>query len=167
MLPYTNKEIVDCFLSAKNPNSAVKTFLKKEVKKGDQAGKFAKTFRSVLTSADTQKESRVGGFVEKYLPDYEMHFISIASYAHPEIVENVANEIIDQFAEEFNETYEMDGDDLKVKDKTNFDRIGKQSLGIIDSKLTEHGFGSNAFLKNVVMVSIFDYKVLEVVETLV
>ncbi len=125
MLPTTIDEIEQGFCKAKNLNSALKGFLKREGSANPQAASFAKDFRA---AAGSGKAPAIRAFVERNYPKREIFFVGLARYAHPELVESVVGRIIDTHADAFNATYDRGEDGIKVTDAATFKKIVKDYL---------------------------------------
>jgi len=159
MLQCDASDITNCLLKAPNINSAIKNFLKREVKKGDPAERFAKTLKDVLAS---QNEVRSQQFVAEAMPKFVNHLHSVACYAYFEVVGKLAAAVVDKYADDFNATFEIADGVLSYKDETRFKKISDEALAILRNGLKEQGFGDSAFMKNITMLSIFERPVIEV-----
>ncbi len=160
MLECTAEDIAQCLKKAPNINSAIKNFLKREVKKGDPAEKFAKSLRTVM-SAPT--EGAALKFVEESLPKFQNHLYSVACYAYYEFVSQLAGSVVEKYADDFNATFEINEEgQLKYKDETKFKTISDKALEILRKGLNDAGFGGSPFMKNVTMISIFERPVIDV-----
>ena len=158
MSKLTTADAIEVFSRASNLNSSIKNFLKKEVRKGDELERFTKNFKSAVGSGD---EARAQGFLDKYLESHAKWLLALAGYAHIDFVGAVSEKVVTQFAEDFNKTYNLDDGTLKVTDKKNFERIAKESLGIINAELKTYELENSEFMRRAVMNAIFDDRVLE------
>lgn len=159
-MAYRPEDVANCFLNAKNPNAAIKNFLKREVQKGDPSVKVVKDLKSILTSAEGVRQERLHAFFERHMEKYEKHFMSVAGYAHAEVVNPIADEVIEEFAEAFNETFEEADSGIVVKDRKKFESIAKKAVEKISTELKKSDSDS-VFLQGVVVVSIFEQPVLD------
>lgn len=159
MLDCTASDINTCLRKAPNVNSAVKNFLKREVKKGDAAEKFAKTLREILSSPD---EARSLDFITASMPKFLNHLYSVACYAYFEPIGKLASSVVEKYADGFNATFEVQNDALVYKNEGEFKRISDEALAILRAGLKDMGFGDSLFMKNVTMLSIFERPVIEV-----
>lgn len=152
MLIYTSKDVVEILKKSKNINSAIKSFLKKEVKKGDPAEKFAKSLKVVLLDGNFQ---RAISFIDANLAKFENHLFVIGQYAFSEFTSSVTDELIEKYADSFNETYKIEGGELEILNRADFSNIVKSSLKLIDDKFREFELPSSPFLKKLLIMAIF------------
>jgi len=155
---FTTEDVVGSLKRAGNINSALKHFLKREVRRGDPAERFVKDLREVMLGKD---DTRALSFIDKKRPGFDSHLIAIGSYAHSEMVMNLANEIVEKYADKFNATYEVQDDDIALKDKKGFETIMKEVTEIISTNLKGAGFGESVFMRSVVFSTVFDRPVLK------
>ena len=153
MLEYTTDELTECLALAHQPNSALKNFLKQEVQKGDPVAKFVKALKGVLAK---KKKEAISEFVNKYHEKYQAPFFVLSRYLHSVPLGEVAEGIVDKYADEFNETYETSGDSITVKNDAEFMRIVKDAVAQIESGLSERDLPSTPFMKNLLIDWIFD-----------
>lgn len=158
MFSFTTEDVVGSLKRAENINSALKHFLKREVRRGDPAERFVKDLREVMLGKD---ENRAFSFIEKKRPDFDSHLIAIGSYAHSEMVMSLANQIVEKYADTFNATYEVKDDDIALKDKGAFETIMKEVSDIVSKNLKGAGFGDSVFMQSVVFSTVFDRPVLK------
>lgn len=156
MLDTTLEEAQSAFDAAKNVNSAVKNFLKREGNTNPALARFAKDFRTAATSGRAES---LQAFVAKHYPAQELPLLVIARYAHSEFVEQVAYQIIDQHAEAFNKTYSSSEDGVTVKDEKEFLAIVKQVLKTINDSLKSKELPQSNFMRRIVAMSVFDEQV--------
>lgn len=154
---FTTDDIVESLKRSENLNAALKHFLKREVRRGDPAERFVKDLRDVFTAKDP---SRALGFIEKKRPAFDSHLVAIGGYAHGEIVMGIANAIVEKYADRFNATYTVVGEDIEVKDTAGFDTIVGEAIALVTARLTEAGFGDSPFMQSVVLATVFDRPVL-------
>lgn len=157
MLPTTFSNVHDAFQGAKNLNAALKNFIKREGNNGGQVVSFAKDFRGVVSSG---RAPAVQLFIEKNYPAKEFLFLGVARYAFPELVESSVGRIIEKYADDFNTTYERGEAGISVKNAAAFKKIAKDVLSIIREDIKAAGFGSNPFLENALLASVFEVEVL-------
>lgn len=157
MLPTTIDEVEQSFAKAKNLNSALKNFLKREGTANPQAAAFAKDFRAVAGSG---KSAAIRAFLERNYPKREIFFVGLARYAHPELVESTVGKIIDTHADAFNSTYERGEGDISIKDSAAFKKIVKDVEKLIDQGLASAELPSSNFMKNTLLASVFEPDVL-------
>ena len=157
MLPTTIDEIEQGFCKAKNLNSALKGFLKREGSANPQAASFAKDFRA---AAGSGKAPAIRAFVERNYPKREIFFVGLARYAHPELVESVVGRIIDTHADAFNATYDRGENGIKVTDAATFKKIVKEVDSIIEQGLKGAELPPSNFMKSVLLASVFEPDVL-------
>lgn len=156
MLSYSSEDIVEIFQKAPNLNAAVKSFLKREVNKGDPAEKFAKAFKSACG-----QEERLKTFITKQHERFQREFMLLANYAHADFIGDVSEEIITTHSESFNETYSREADSVKITDQGEFNNIIKKAFSIVDHACKSKGFPSSGFLKNVFIATVFDEDLIE------
>jgi hypothetical protein len=153
MLTYTNAEIVETLRAAKNINAAVKKFLKAEGDANPRAARFAKSLRDAFAS-----RSPVFGekFIETYRADYEIEILALTKYAFADQIVAISSQVIEKYADVFNETYAVDGDKFSFTDEKKFKEIVLEVLAIVDGSLKALSIPQSAFTKNTLIYSIFD-----------
>jgi len=154
---FTTDDIVASLKRSDNLNAALKHFLKREVRRGDPAERFVKDLREVFAAKES---TRALAFIEKKRPAFDSHLVAIGGYAHGDIVMGLASEIVEKYADSFNATYTVVGEDLEVKDGAGFDRIVAEAIAIVTARLTDAGFGDSPFMQSVVLATVFDRPVL-------
>jgi len=163
MYSYKREDLIAAFSAAPNINSALKGFLKHEVTKGDQSAKFVKAFRVAATAKNPEQFVE---FVQKALPRYERHFFLIARHAYSAEVEPMLDVVIDQYAEEFNQSYDGEGENVSVTDRKKFDSIAKSALQALDGELEKSSMlPNNNFMRNMLVFSLFEEGVIKNIPT--
>lgn len=157
MLPTTVSDVQDAFANAKNLNAALKNFLKRESRSGEQVASFAKDFRAAVSTGRT---TAINGFIEKNFPRKEVYFLGVARYAFPELVESCVGRIIDQHAEAFNKTYERLEQGISIKDAKTFGSIVREVRQMVKRDLQAAELPVNGFLENALLSSVFEIDVL-------
>ncbi|MEN9845676.1 MAG: hypothetical protein RIS36_823 [Pseudomonadota bacterium] len=157
MLETTVDEVTTALAGAKNLNSALKTFLKREGTQTPQLATFAKEFRGVVSGG---RPEPVRLFIEENYEKRPMYFLGLARYAYPELIETVVGRIIEQHADTFNTTYERAEQGIKVTDAQAFDSIVKSVAQMIDEGLTSSNVPASNFMRNAIMASVFEPDVL-------
>jgi hypothetical protein len=157
-IQYTSQDVCDAFASAPNLNSALKSFLKREVRRGDHTEKFIKNFRK---AALTGKEASLKLFFESHLPAYQQHVLLLAGYANGEAINTIAGDIIDRYADEFNATYVEKEKSIDITKPAEFERITKDVMVLISEGLIGKELPDSMFMKLVVINTIFEDKVIE------
>lgn len=160
MLPYSVSDVLAALDGAKNVNSALKKFLKNEVRSDPKSERFIKDLKIVLASKDSARREN---FIGKSVPVFEPHLFVLTRYAYAAETGAVADEITTRFAEEFNATYELGEDGFKFRDEKAFTRIVKDVMNLIEDGLKKQGVPLSGFSKNVMLHHIFDREVLEFV----
>ena len=150
MLECTNEDIFVCLKKAPNINAAIKNFLKREIKKGDPAERFAKSLKAAFSSPNEEAAKK---FIAESLPKFQNHIYSVACYAYYEIVSKMAETVVSEYADEFNATFEIQDGVLTYKDESKFKKISDNALGILKNGLKDAGFGDSPFMKNVALIS--------------
>ncbi len=153
------EEIVEVFRNAKNVNAAIKKILKQEVKRGSPEERFFKDFRNAVISA--RASEAIDFFVRRHYPAGERYFMVVAGYVHDDAMVDISAKIIDQYAEEFNSTYEQLESDIEIKDSAKFESIARQALQMVEDGLREHQLPVTPFLKNVLVNRLFTQEVIE------
>ena len=157
MLAFTTADAVSVLKKSNNLNSALKNFLKREIRPGDQAARFVKELRDLI---DSPNPTRMESYIESARPKFERQLVAIGSYAHSNTINVILNPIAEKYADEFNQTYTSSEQGIKVTNQKKFDEIVKAALSQIDQGLAQNGFGDSKYLKNCAMLSIFDAGVL-------
>jgi hypothetical protein len=157
MLPTTVSDVQETFGNAKNLNAALKNFMKRESRSGEQVVSFAKDFRSAVT---TGKAPTINAFIEKNYPRKEVYFLGVARYAFPELVESCVGRIIDTYAESFNQTYERQEQGISIKDAKSFASIVREVHKMVKGDIQAAELPVNGFLENALLSSVFEIDVL-------
>ena len=145
-------DVVGAFLAAKNPNSAVKNFLKKE-KSSSAIARLAKDFK---VAAASNRPEALKEFVSRNLSGNEEIFLAIARYAHIEFVSSTVEEIISKYADRFNATYEKKEAGINVTDKKGFSSIVKEVATLVESGLKKSELPVTEFMKQSVIGYVFE-----------
>ena len=157
MLDTTVDEVTTALTSAKNLNSALKSFLKREGTQTPQVAVFAKEFRVVVSSG---RPEPVRLFIEQNYDKRPMYFLGLARYAYADLVETIVGKIIEQHADTFNTTYERAEQGIKVTDAKTFAVIVQSASQMIDDGLATSGAPTSNFMRNAIMASVFEPDVL-------
>lgn len=158
---FSGSDVVGSLSQSKNLNAAVKTFLKKQGKAGDPGVKFAKELRDILQRPD---RNFAIDFVERAGARFGPHLLAIGAYAHAPVIEDLASKIVEAFADDFNSTYAVRGDELEFKDEEKFREIANKALGMIDESLRAQGFDGSHFMRAIAMNAVFEAPVLRELE---
>lgn len=151
-----SSEIAQNLRRSPNINAAVKSFLKREVKKGDGAERFIKDLRDVLLSKNEQLAAE---FLERRLSQYEPYVVALGGYAHADFVTALAGRIVEKYADEFNATYQVWGESVTVADPQRFNQIVGEVLKLVADEIDQKGL-PGYFMKCVILNAIFDRPVL-------
>lgn len=157
MLETNVDEVTTALTSAKNLNSALKSFLKREGTQTPQVAVFAKEFRGIVSSG---RPEPVRLFIEQNYDKRPMYFLGLARYAYADVVESVVGKIIEQHADTFNTTYERAEQGITVTDAKTFGSIVKSVAQMIDDGLKTSGAPTSNFMRNAIMASVFEPDVL-------
>lgn len=162
MLQTTIEDVESSLQAAPNLNAAVKNLLKREAQGqgSEQLVAFAKECRDVVQS---RRDGALRSFIEKNYPRREAFFLGLARYAHSPTFTAVIENIFNEYAAEFNSTYETGTDSISVTNPERFAAIVKGVSVMIDDGLRAAGLPINNFLKNSLLVSIFEPQVLQAV----
>ncbi len=158
MFDVTVEEVQSAFAAAKNPNAALKSFLKKEVKSGEPIERFAKDFR---TAVATGRSGSINLFVEKNYPKNEIYFLALARYAHSDFITAVVEKIFEKYAEDFNTTYEKAESGITVTDQAKFKSIATSVVKMIEESLAGSELPNSNFLKKATLICVFEPDVLQ------
>ena len=158
MYQYSQDEVLSCLTNAPNLNAAVKRYLKLEDAGAEDDARFVKALRAAAKSG---KEPPLKNLVEKALPKYERQFYLIVRSAYDQPVSDIVEAIFENFAEDFNATYSLEGDKLSFTEEAEFHRISQQALRKIDEMISEKALPNVNFLRNAVAVTLFEPGVLE------
>lgn len=146
-------DVVGAFLAAKNTNAAIKNFLKKEKPSASSIARLAKDFRN---AASAGKPEALRSFIEDNLTDNEEIFLALARYAHIEFVSTTVEEIINKYADQFNNTYEKTESGVKITDKKTFTSIAKEVQSLVEDNLKKLGLPVNEFMKQSIIGYVFE-----------
>ena len=164
MLEFTNADAAESLQSAGKLNSAVKNFLRNEIQKGDPAGKFAKQLRELAGKSDPENLTK---FLEKHGEKYSEVLFVLTRYAFQDQVSQVAEVLVTEYAEKFNETYESSASGITITNEPEFRSLTKEILSEMEKLMKEQELPVNSFMKNVLIMWIFEEGVAEeVVATL-
>lgn len=159
MFEYTAAEAANSLIKAKNLNAAIKKLIKLEGEKDERTLRFVKSFKAI---AKMPKEERLADFITKALPNYKEHLYIITRNAFFDETEVVLEQLIDTYAEKFNETYDHDGSGvITVKDQENFKKIAKDAINQMSKLIESSSLPNNNFLKATITYTLFDRAVLE------
>ncbi len=162
MLKTTVEEIVQGFSGAKNLNAALKNFLKREAQADPSIERFAKDFRAAASAVRPAAAAlAIQAFIKKNHPAKELYFAAVARYAYPELFEATIGSIHQEYAEEFNRTYQTTEQGINVVDRAKFQSIIKQVRARVEAALTGAGLPCNNFLTNSFFLGIFEANVLK------
>jgi hypothetical protein len=158
MFPTTIEEVEGAFASAKNLNAALKSFLKREGKGGPQIASFAKDFRNAV---GTGRPAAVKFFIEQNYSKREVLFVGLIRYVFPEAVESIVTKIFDTYADEFNTTYSKSESGVTLTNPARFKEISKSVVGVVEEGLRGAELPVSNFLKNSILVCVFESDVLQ------
>ena len=156
-LSFSNEDVLAVFGAADNLNSALKHFLKKEIRPGDPNGRFIKDLRAVVASGNTK---RLADVVAAARPKFDGALLGVAGYAHSEMVMGVISKVVEKYADSFNLTYVVQEDEIELKDKTKFCEIATAGLALIDGTLKETKMSGLPFLRATIVAAVFERPVL-------
>lgn len=158
MFPTTIDEVENAFASAKNLNAALKSFLKREGKGGPQIASFAKDFRNAV---GTGRPAAVKFFIEQNYSKREVLFVGLIRYVFPEAVESIVTKIFDTYADEFNTTYTKSEGGMTVTNPPRFKEIAKAVVSLVEEGLRGAELPVSNFMKNSLLVCVFESDVLQ------
>ncbi|MCB0340218.1 MAG: hypothetical protein KDD53_11470 [Bdellovibrionales bacterium] len=153
MLEFKAQDAFECLSKAKNFNAAVKGFLKREVQGNADVGRFAKQVRDFVVKG---REEPFVEFVKKQRQNAEWYLYALGSYAFFDFISEVSEAVFDEYAQEFNATYDIDNGAVSFKDKSKFESIARQALELIDTQLKGSEYPKSDFMRNVLLTSVFD-----------
>lgn len=157
MLKSNVQEVQESFAAAKNLNAALKNLLKKESSGTPQIVSFAKEFRA---AAGSGKSGPRDLFIERNYPEKELYFMGAIRYAFPELIEATVGAIIENYADDFNATYERKDDKVAVTNAAGFKKIVKEVHEIVKRDLKAAEVPSNSFMQNALLATVFEVDVL-------
>lgn len=149
----STEEIKCAFFKANNLNAALKNVLKKEAQKGSDLEKVIKILKKGVLA---KKDNLLRNTLDKCLPKYKAECTLILRYAYDDEISEIANEIIEKHGENFNSTYESDGDKITITDNTEFNHIIGDVLKITESKFKELNLENNNLFKFILFDTVFD-----------
>lgn len=158
MKNFTYKDAIACLKRAENLNAAFKNFLKREVRRGEPAERFVKDFKDVILG---REEGEVEAFLAKKLPQFTEYLVGLGGYAHSDFVRAQMERIIERYAERFNRSFTLAGEEITVTDEKTFNEIVGLVQGEVEGALVEHGFAGSDFMRNIVLASLFERPVLK------
>lgn len=153
LLSYKPDDVVAAIDCSDNANAAFKSFLKKEVQKGDPLAKVVKAFRSTWMSNNPDRKLQ---FVQKNVDKYEGLFLNFTRYALYLAINDITAEVIEKHAEQFNETYEHTDNDIEIIEPDAFKSIAQEALTMFENGLRKHELPESNFLLSVLILSLFD-----------
>ncbi|RMD84606.1 MAG: hypothetical protein D6808_06730 [Candidatus Dadabacteria bacterium] len=160
LIEFTVADVVEVLSCARNLNAAIKNCLKREVPKGDPQEKFLKKLRECWKREGQERKEH---FIRKEGGAYRESLLILACYAHSDFVKGISEKLVEKYADEFNETYEIKGEGISFKDAKQFKNLVKEILNEIKEGLKEEGLPQNPFMLNAVMAFIFEEPVLKVI----
>lgn len=156
-LPYSLGDVEQCFRSAKNMNAALKHFLKHEVRAGDPAARFVKSFRVAYLSKDPTVFQK---FIKSSLERYQLHLLLLGRYSQSSVIEPLLDRVIAAFADDFNETFSSDGSTVTIEDQAKFREISCAADAMICASLNSESSLRSNFARLAVLSSLFQPEVL-------
>jgi hypothetical protein len=156
VLAYSPSDVIESIRKAKNLNSAVKNFLKREVAGDAKAAQFAKDLRAAF---EAKLPERGQAFIEKNLTAHEVHLLSIIRYAYAEGLAQIVEAVATQHADNFAKTYTPGTETISVTDKKNFEGILTQVVKSLSNELSTRQIPANNFMKNAVLVFLLEPQV--------
>lgn len=158
MYEFNATHVVTAFKKAHNLNAAVKAYLKLQGNGQDaKAVRFAKDLREVVQNSNTE---RLATYVSGHFEAHQETLVAIAACAHSDLISGIIAQIADKYSDEFNSTYELNANGIKLKEPKDFDRIAQEAIAFIGSELKAKGWDDAAFLKAVAVNQLFDKNVL-------
>lgn len=159
MKAVTTTEIIEVLSVAKNLNAALKNLIKREGASNPAVAVFAKEFRMKLGAAKlTGSEDFIDRCIEK---GREKLFFGVARYAFAEVIDMAVERIIDQYADDFNATYERTDEGISVKNPGRFKEIVTDVSTQSASALAEATIPVNGYSRGVMLATVFEPDVLE------
>ena len=101
-------------------------------------------------------QEQLSEFVHNYHEKYQPAFLVLSRYVHNQALSEIASDIIEQYAEEFNESYTPGEDTIEITDSATFERIVNAALADMKSGLSERDLPSSPFMQNLLIDWIFD-----------
>ena len=163
MASYTSLDIAGALRSAKNPNAALKNFLKHELRSGDPAERFVKDLRTAVGVKRTEALDRL---VQQGFERFEKYLLAILRYAYLEGLSAIADPVVTRYAEDFNKTYERTDGKIVIKDEAAFRKIFSEVQGLFEKGLAEQNLGPAGLMKSVLTTFVFDPDVVAEVDRL-
>lgn len=168
MLPnYSTEDATQAYCHSKNLNSAIKKFLKEAGSQNPAALRLVKELREIVkrdTGKPTQASTstaKMQSFIERNFEGNRDLFLVLARSAYAAQTEEVIDRIIQRFAEQFNTTFNLEGENLQVKDTARFKELGSQALDTIYIMVKDKELAGAPFLAHAVAYSIFEPLVLK------
>ncbi len=160
MLEFSPEEATDVLLGANNINSAVKSFIKRDSRDFSTSLRFAKDLKDVAVSG---KRERLLGLIKKNIADQNLALVRIAQHAFLPFIHETTNSAIEKYADSFNATYEITGQEISVKNQAEFEKLIKQALSDFDEALEKSACVKGNFMRLVLICTLFDAAVIPAV----
>lgn len=157
MLEYGAEDVIALLKASGNLNAAVKNFIKNELDADPKAHKFARAFKKAALSA---REDALDEFVRKYYEEYEHLFYAMARYAHSGALGEIIELAIEEYAEDFNSSYDSDEESIEIKDQDAFGRISRAVCELLVTQVSERNIPDSPFLRNVFVGWLYDSPVI-------
>jgi hypothetical protein len=155
-------EIVEVLKSAKNLNAALKNLMKREGDNNPDVVAFAKDMRARISGA---KWNGIEDFIQRSMErNRQGYFLGLARYAFADVIDPLVEEIIEQFADDFNATYERSEEGVTVVSPDRFREIVSQVSSMADNALKQADIPVNAYSRATMFATVFESDVLEEVQ---
>lgn len=162
MTTITASEIIEVLSVAKNLNAALKNLMKREGGANPAVAVFAKEFRSKVGGG---RLVGAEGFIDKCIQKgREGFFFGVARYAFSDVIDAAVEQIIEQYADDFNATYERSEQGISVADTARFQEIVSAVCELSTAALRTAEVPVNSYSKGVMLVTVFEPDVLEEVQ---
>ncbi|NBW40408.1 hypothetical protein EBR25_05295 [bacterium] len=160
MFSYSVEDAVECFQNAKNINAAIKKIIKSDAAKDPSTLRFVKAFKSAIKY---QKQEALTAFLESAFGEYDQHLFLVLRNSYSSLFEPVIDEIISEYADRFNETYEIDysTNTISITVENEFKDLGQKAIEQLVAKISNADLPVNGFMKEATLYALFEPLVLE------
>ena len=158
MYAYTAAEAAAALRGSKNPNAALKNFLKHEVQGNEVLARFVKNLR---TTIDSKSPQACEALFEQGIRKFDIAVLAILRCAYADTLVAIVEPVIEKYADDFNKTYEHADSAINVKDEANFKRIVEEVLALFDQGLSAANLNPAGLMKEVLIHHLFEAEVVK------
>jgi hypothetical protein len=157
-------DVFGVLAASENINAAIKGLLKRQQTPDPVGVRFMKDLKAAFSSPRSEAAKTL---IAQGLPRAAPYLIALGAHAYADVVERVSAPIIEEFADDFNATYQANSGSnaVTVSDEKEFSRIMREAIGRIENALSQiqspSGTNPSAFMRAVMISAIFEPGVID------